>query len=108
MIPKIHKLKLREAVDFFQKSKRYYSRYFLVFYRHKKNEESRIVVVVPKKNIKLRVKRSEIKRRIYSFSLPLIKKTQGVELVLVVNKEVATVKKENIIEDLENIFSKVN
>jgi len=67
-----------------------------------------MVVVVPKKNIKLRVKRSEIKRQIYNFSLPLIKKIQGVEIVLVVNKEIATVKKENIIEDLENIFSKVN
>jgi ribonuclease P protein component len=108
MIPKIYKLKLREAADFFQKSKRYYSRYFLVFYRHKKSEGAQMVVVVPKKNIKLRVRRSKIKRQIYNLSLPLIKKLRGVDLVLVINKEVVAAKKEDIIRDLGDVFSKLS
>jgi len=107
MIPKIYKLKLREVVGFFQKSKRYYSRYFLVFYHQKNSDDAQMVVVVPKKNIKLRVRRSKIKRQIYNLSLPLIQKTRGVDLVLVVNKEVIAAKKEDIFKDLEGIFSEL-
>ena len=98
MIPKIYKLKLREVVGFFQKSKRYYSRYFLVFYHQKNSDDAQMEVVVPKKNIKC---------QIYNLSLPLIQKTRGVDLVLVVNKEVIAAKKEDIFKDLEGIFSEL-
>ena len=108
MIPRIYKLKLREIINFFQDSKRYYSKYFLVFYRRQNSSQSRMVVVVPKKSVKLRVGRSKIKRQVYNLSLPLIKKVPGVDLVLVVNKEITTAKQQAITNDLEGIFTSLN
>ena len=105
MIPKINKLKLRKIIDFFQNCERYHSIFFLVFHRRSDSKNTKIVVVVPKKTIKLRVKRTKIKRQIYNLSLPLVKKTPELELVLVVNKKIITASKEAISTDLEIIFS---
>ncbi len=108
MIPVIYKLKLRKIVDFFQDSERYYSKYFLVFHRYKNESESQMIVVVPKKNIKLRVKRNSLKRLIYNLSLPLLKKTRGLSLVLVVNKKIATAKNKAVLDDIGEIFLRLN
>ncbi len=107
MIPTIYKLKLRKRVNFFQDCERYYSKYFLVFYGQKSEGKSQIVVVTPKKHIKLRVKRSKIKRQIYSLSLPLLKKFKGLSLVVVVNKKIITAKRQDVAEDLREIFFKL-
>lgn len=104
MIPKIHQLKLRKIGDFFQSSERYYSKFFLTFYRHGESENTKVVVVAPKKTIKLRVGRTKIKRQIYNLSLPLVRKTPGLELVLVANKKIISAEKRDILSDLEEIF----
>ena len=108
MIPTIYKLRLRKKVNFFQDCERYYSKYFLVFYCQKSENESQMAVIAPKKIIKLRVRRSKIKRQIYSLSLPLLRKFKGLSLALVVNKKIITAKRQDVAEDLREIFSKLD
>jgi ribonuclease P protein component len=108
MIPTIYKLKLRKIVNFFEDCERHYSKYFLVFYHQKKEGESRVVVIVPKKNIKLRVMRSKIKRQVYSLCLPLVREFKGLDLAMVVNKKIITAKKQDIFNDLKEIFSRLS
>jgi ribonuclease P protein component len=107
MIPKIYKLHLRKIVDYFQSSERYYSKYFLVFHRYSGEETTKLVVVVPKKIVKLRVNRTKMKRQIYSLSLPLIQESKDLELVLVVNKKIITARRDEIESDLSSIFSRL-
>ncbi len=109
MIPKIYKLKLRKEVDFFHNCERYYSRYFQIFYRHSNNNQNtKAVVVVPKKTVKLRVNRTKIKRQIYGLSLPLLRKSRGLDMVFVINKKIITAKKQELINDLTDVFFKLN
>ncbi|MBT3249669.1 MAG: hypothetical protein HN846_03475 [Candidatus Pacebacteria bacterium] len=108
MIPKIYKLRLRKISGYFSSCKRYFSKYFLVFYRRHDGNNTKVVVVVPKKIIKLRVNRTQMKRQIYSLCLPLLRKSKGLELVFVINKSITTASREEIFENINNIFSKLD
>lgn len=109
MIPKIHKLELRKKTDFFINCNRYYSKYFQIFYRRNHDDENtRIVVVIPKKTVKLRVSRVKIKRQVYNLYLPFLRKSKGLEIVFVANKKIINVEQQELIDDLSKIYSQLN
>lgn len=123
MIPQKYKLSLRKIKDFFSITKRYYSHYFVFFVR--KNtaysaqtssiQPVQIAVVIPKKNVKLRVDRSLIKRRVYAALLPFLKTNQifgsdpglCLEIVIVGNKKIMTASWSDIKNDLEKSWQKI-
>ena len=109
MIPKIYKLELRKKTDFFSNCDRYYSKYFQIFYRRSNDDEStKIVVVIPKKIVKLRVDRVKIKRQVYNLYRPFLRKSKGLEVVFVVNKKIINVGQQELIDDLSEIYSQLD
>jgi ribonuclease P protein component len=112
MIPVKYRLNLRKNPDFFNHSQRFYSQLFLIFYQLKgegsQTIDSRVAVVVPKKNIKKRTQRSRIKRRVFGVVLSIIEKHPNLELVIVVNKEIKDFSFQEIVLDLNKAFSSLN
>ena len=123
MIPHKYKLPLRNIKGFFSTARRFYSHYFVFFVR--KNtaysaqassiQPVQIAVVIPKKNVKLRVDRSLIKRRVYAALLPFLKTVQifgsdpglCLEIVIVGNKKIMTASWSDIKNDLEKSWQKI-
>lgn len=108
MIPKKNKLQLRKIANFFQTTRRFYTQNFLFFYHRVERKESKIVVIIPKKSFRLRIKRSQVKRQVYSLTLPLIKTKSNLEIAIVVNKKFKNSSREEIKKDLRSIFSRIN
>ncbi|MBU0579444.1 ribonuclease P protein component [Patescibacteria group bacterium] len=105
MIPHEHRLNLRKKQDFFNKSKRYFTDHFIIFYCFIiQDQKSKLVVVVPKKNAKKRVIRSKIKRQIYAVALPLLKENPGLELVMVVKSDCLKITFEELTIQIKSIF----
>jgi len=40
--------------------------------------------------------------------LPLLRKSRGLDIVFVINKKIITAKKQELIDDLNDVFSKLN
>lgn len=108
MIPKKNKLQLRKIANFFQTTHRFYTQNFLIFQRRVERKESKMVVIVPKKSFRLRIKRSQVKRQVYSLALPLIKTKSNLEIAIVVNKKFKNSSREEVKKELGNIFSRIN
>ncbi|MBU0576316.1 ribonuclease P protein component, partial [Patescibacteria group bacterium] len=84
MIPTKHRLNLRHHPEFFNYAKRHYNIFFVVFYQcFSQDRESKLAVIVPKKNINKRVWRNKIKRQVYHLALPLLQKTPGLAMAVV-------------------------
>lgn len=64
MLPKQYSFKLRQERGFFDKAQKYFSRYFTLFYIPA--ERPHLVVVVPKKAVKLATGRNALKRTLYA------------------------------------------
>lgn len=69
MLPKHLKLQLRKEKDFFSSCKRQHSQFFSIFYKNKdlnlKTDTSKVVVLVPKKQVNLSSQRNKLKRMFY-------------------------------------------
>ncbi len=84
MINKKYKLNLKEYPNFFHQFIKIQSNYFLFFYRKSSQKYPLINIIVPKKNIKKKVERSLIKRRIYAIFRQNLTLIPDIKIIIVI------------------------
>ena len=106
MLPKHLKLDLRSEKNFFSSCKKNHSQYFSFFYRKNEGKGLRVVVIIPKKTVRLATERNKVKRKIYSIINEVIKNSKNpkeiteknINLAIVVNRKSVKEKAVNLVE----------
>lgn len=109
MISKHKKLILRQHPDFFNQAEKYYTDLFMIFFLRQPVMErvSQLAVVVPKKKLKLRVKRNQLKRLAYQVVSDLLEQYPGFKLVLIPRKKMLQAKLSDVELELKKTLRKI-
>lgn len=106
MLPKQYSFKLRRQRGFFDKAQRVFSRYFTLFYVPA--QTFGVVVVIPKKVVKLATGRNKLKRKIESYILEIMPdidvSSPGFFVCLVAKSATVTASKAELMSELAKKF----
>ncbi|MDH5533655.1 MAG: ribonuclease P protein component [Candidatus Pacebacteria bacterium] len=106
MFPKINRFETRLGEDFFANAKRAYSPLFVLYYQKRDDNQVKVTVIVPKKNVFKATDRSKIKRKMRSSLIPHLGNLEGLNLVLYLKSRVTENNINNFEKEIDSLVKK--